>query len=234
MILKNRRVLCRLEQAISTAKRRPTTTITTSTNTATPRTSASTSSPSMSIMATPFCMGSVMNVEASILARIAPSVRRSVLIGNPLPVIKHPLRMAEELAEIDLISRGRLVTGWVRGAGSEQFFNNANPPTTARCSTKRTTSSSRRGRDPVRGATKANIFIIATSIRGRCRIRNRIRRCGFPGRSVPRPSQWCAEHRLSRISGLVRRWGRPAICGTSTRTKRPSMAIRPGRRTSAI
>jgi alkanesulfonate monooxygenase SsuD/methylene tetrahydromethanopterin reductase-like flavin-dependent oxidoreductase (luciferase family) len=52
---------------------------------------------------------------------------RLVLIGNPLPVIKHPLRMAEELAEIDLISRGRLVTGWVRGAGSEQFFNNANP-----------------------------------------------------------------------------------------------------------
>ena len=34
---------------------------------------------------------------------------------------------AWELAEIDLISRGRLITGWVRGAGSEQFFNNANP-----------------------------------------------------------------------------------------------------------
>ena len=28
---------------------------------------------------------------------------------------------------IDLISGGRLVPGWVRGAGSEQFFNNANP-----------------------------------------------------------------------------------------------------------
>ena len=46
----------------------------------------------------PFCMGSVMNVEASILARITTRVR-IVLIGNPLPVIKHPLRMAEELAE---------------------------------------------------------------------------------------------------------------------------------------
>ncbi len=75
---------------------------------------------------TPFCMGSVMNVEAAILARITKKVR-IVLVGNPLPVIKHPLRMAEELAEIDLISRGRLVAGWVRGAGSEQFFNHANP-----------------------------------------------------------------------------------------------------------
>ena len=74
----------------------------------------------------PICMGSVMNVEASILARIT-SRAKIVLVGNPLPVLKHPLRMAEELAEIDLISRGRLVTGWVRGAGSEQFFNNANP-----------------------------------------------------------------------------------------------------------
>jgi alkanesulfonate monooxygenase SsuD/methylene tetrahydromethanopterin reductase-like flavin-dependent oxidoreductase (luciferase family) len=74
----------------------------------------------------PFCMGSVMNVEAAVLASRTKRVK-IVLIGNPLPVLKHPLRMAEELAEIDLISRGRLVTGWVRGAGSEQFFNNANP-----------------------------------------------------------------------------------------------------------
>jgi len=74
----------------------------------------------------PICMGNVMNVEAAILARITHTAK-IVLIGNPLPVIKHPLRMAEELATIDLISRGRLVTGWVRGAGSEQFFNNANP-----------------------------------------------------------------------------------------------------------
>src|SRR5579863_5004229 len=75
---------------------------------------------------TPFCMGAVMNVEASILARITKKVR-IVLLGNPLPTFKNPLRMAEELATIDCISRGRLVPGWVRGAGSEQVFNNANP-----------------------------------------------------------------------------------------------------------
>ena len=75
---------------------------------------------------TPFCMGAVMNVEASILARITKKAR-IVLLGNPLPTFKNPLRVAEELATIDCISRGRLVPGWVRGAGSEQIFNNANP-----------------------------------------------------------------------------------------------------------
>src|SRR5271155_486047 len=75
---------------------------------------------------TPFCMGAVMNVEASILARITKKAR-IVLLGNPLPTFKNPLRIAEELATIDCISYGRLVPGWVRGAGSEQIFNQANP-----------------------------------------------------------------------------------------------------------
>ncbi|HEX3409054.1 MAG TPA: LLM class flavin-dependent oxidoreductase [Candidatus Binataceae bacterium] len=75
---------------------------------------------------TPFCMGAVMNVEASILARITKKAR-IVLLGNPLPTFKNPLRIAEELATIDCISHGRLVPGWVRGAGSEQIFNQANP-----------------------------------------------------------------------------------------------------------
>jgi len=74
----------------------------------------------------PFCMGAVLNVEAAVLARITERVK-IVLIGNPIPVSRNPLRLAEELAMIDLISRGRLVTGWVRGAGPEQFCNNINP-----------------------------------------------------------------------------------------------------------
>ena len=75
---------------------------------------------------TPFCLGAVMDVEAAILARITKRVK-IVLLGNPLPTVGNPLRLAEELAEIDMISGGRLVSGWVRGAGSEQFANNANP-----------------------------------------------------------------------------------------------------------
>jgi alkanesulfonate monooxygenase SsuD/methylene tetrahydromethanopterin reductase-like flavin-dependent oxidoreductase (luciferase family) len=74
---------------------------------------------------TPFCMGAVMDVEAAVLARITKRVK-IVLLGNPLPV-GDPLRLAEELAMIDMISGGRLVPGFVRGAGSEQIANNINP-----------------------------------------------------------------------------------------------------------
>lgn len=75
---------------------------------------------------TPFCLGSVMDVEAAILAK-ATKRARIVLLGNPVPTVANALRLAEELAMIDLISGGRLVPGWVRGAGSEQLANNANP-----------------------------------------------------------------------------------------------------------
>ncbi len=76
---------------------------------------------------TPFCMGGVMNVEAAILARITKKAK-IVLLGNVLPIWDDPLWLAEELAEIDMISRGRLVTGWVRGTGRESVAHNAQPP----------------------------------------------------------------------------------------------------------
>jgi alkanesulfonate monooxygenase SsuD/methylene tetrahydromethanopterin reductase-like flavin-dependent oxidoreductase (luciferase family) len=76
---------------------------------------------------TPFCMGGVMNVEAAILARITKKAK-IVLLGNVLPIWDDPLWLAEELAEIDMISRGRLVTGWVRGTGRESVAHNAQSP----------------------------------------------------------------------------------------------------------
>src|ERR1700737_3282210 len=75
---------------------------------------------------TPFCLGAVMDVEAAILAAKTKRVK-IVLLGNPVATVGNQLRLAEELAMIDLISGGRLVPGWVRGAGSEQLANNANP-----------------------------------------------------------------------------------------------------------
>jgi alkanesulfonate monooxygenase SsuD/methylene tetrahydromethanopterin reductase-like flavin-dependent oxidoreductase (luciferase family) len=50
-----------------------------------------------------------------------------VLLGNPLPLADNPVRLAEELAMIDMISRGRLVSGFVRGGGQEQLATGVNP-----------------------------------------------------------------------------------------------------------
>lgn len=75
---------------------------------------------------TPFCMGGAMNVEASILARITQRAK-IVLLGNILPIWDDPLWLVEQLAMIDMISRGRLVSGWVRGTGRESVAHNVPP-----------------------------------------------------------------------------------------------------------
>src|SRR6266851_4968584 len=74
----------------------------------------------------PFCMQSKCNVFASILAAMTKRVK-IVLLGNPLPLADNPVRLAEELAMIDMISRGRLVSGFVRGGGQEQLAAGVNP-----------------------------------------------------------------------------------------------------------
>ena len=74
----------------------------------------------------PFCMQAKTNIMASILAHATEQVK-IVILGNPLPLADNPVRLAEELAMIDMISGGRLVSGFVRGGGTEQIAANANP-----------------------------------------------------------------------------------------------------------
>ena len=74
----------------------------------------------------PFCMQAQITVWASILAAATERVK-IVLLGTPLPTLENPLQAAESLAMVDMISRGRLVAGIVRGAGTEQYANNVNP-----------------------------------------------------------------------------------------------------------
>ena len=74
----------------------------------------------------PFCMQPQIAVWASALA-VATQRVKIVLLGSPLPTHENPLATAESLAMIDMLSKGRLVAGIVRGAGTEQYANNVNP-----------------------------------------------------------------------------------------------------------
>ena len=74
----------------------------------------------------PFCMQAKVNIFASILAGMTKRIK-IVLLGNPLPISDNPVRLAEELSMIDMISKGRLVSGFVRGGGVESLAANVNP-----------------------------------------------------------------------------------------------------------
>ena len=65
-------------------------------------------------------------VTASALARRTKRAKIAIL-GSALPLSEHPLMVAEEHAMIDVISGGRLISGFVRGIGAEYHTFGVNP-----------------------------------------------------------------------------------------------------------
>jgi alkanesulfonate monooxygenase SsuD/methylene tetrahydromethanopterin reductase-like flavin-dependent oxidoreductase (luciferase family) len=75
---------------------------------------------------TPSCMDVEVNITGGVLARI--TTRAKILIlGNLLPTTDNPVRLAEEIALVDVISGGRVISGVVRGIGVESWATNTNP-----------------------------------------------------------------------------------------------------------
>ena len=75
------------------------------------------------------CLDVAAPLSLAILAR-QTSKGRICILGNPIANRADPLRIAEEMAMIDCISRGRLDAGFVRGVPYEVFAANTNPTTT--------------------------------------------------------------------------------------------------------
>ncbi|GIT45181.1 MAG: hypothetical protein Ct9H300mP11_31170 [Chloroflexota bacterium] len=71
-------------------------------------------------------MNASCNLTAAILARITKQAK-IFLLGNILPIHENPTRLAEEIAMIDVISGGRVISGLVRGTGVETVSTNINP-----------------------------------------------------------------------------------------------------------
>lgn len=66
------------------------------------------------------------NIIAAMLARRTERIEIAVL-GNAIALRDHPLRVAEEIAMLDNISRGRIVSGFVRGIGFEYYVQSVSP-----------------------------------------------------------------------------------------------------------
>lgn len=76
--------------------------------------------------ATATCMDPAAPIVAGILSRITKNAR-IVLLGNPVANRKDPVRVAEEMAMVDLLSHGRLEVGFVRGVPYEVSAVNSKP-----------------------------------------------------------------------------------------------------------
>ena len=74
----------------------------------------------------PLNMMPSINVIGAALARTTKK-GKIVFLGNVLPIHENPVRIAEEVAMIDIMSGGRVVCGIVRGVGQETFATNVNP-----------------------------------------------------------------------------------------------------------
>ena len=61
------------------------------------------------------------NIMAACLARRTKQAKL-VILGNVLPLYDHPQRVAEEIAVLDVITKGRVISGMVVGTGDGIFF----------------------------------------------------------------------------------------------------------------
>ena len=71
----------------------------------------------------PYGLDNSPNVFLAYVAR-ATSRMKLTMLGNLLPIHGHPLRVAEELAMLDVLTRGRLIAGFVRGIPREPLVYN--------------------------------------------------------------------------------------------------------------
>lgn len=66
------------------------------------------------------------NLMAAALARRTRHVKLAIL-GNAIGLRDHPLRVAEEIAMLDVLSGGRVISGFVRGIGCEHLSLGIDP-----------------------------------------------------------------------------------------------------------
>ena len=136
---------------------------------------------------TPSCMDVEVNITGGILARTTAKAK-ILMLGNMLPTSDNPVRLAEEIAMLDVISGGRIVSGFVVASALKAGPTTPTLSTTGSGSKSATTSSSRLGLPRDRSAGRGSTTITEQSTRGCCRFNSPIRRYGCPAPAVRKRS----------------------------------------------
>ena len=64
-------------------------------------------------------------IAANLIARTSRA--KIAIVGRALPLVNNPVNIAEEFAMLDNLSKGRIITGFVRGIGNEYHATGINP-----------------------------------------------------------------------------------------------------------
>jgi alkanesulfonate monooxygenase SsuD/methylene tetrahydromethanopterin reductase-like flavin-dependent oxidoreductase (luciferase family) len=72
-----------------------------------------------------WCMKPSVNVDAAVIAKVTKRVKIAML-GNVI-ALNDPVKMAEEIAMLDCISGGRIISGFVRGTAVETLHAGISP-----------------------------------------------------------------------------------------------------------
>ena len=73
-----------------------------------------------------WCMKPAVNIDAAVISKVTRNTKIAIL-GNVI-AINDPIRMAEEIAMLDCISGGRIISGFVRGTAVETLQGGVAPP----------------------------------------------------------------------------------------------------------
>jgi len=140
------------------------------------------------------------NLIASALIQRTKTAKIAVL-GRALPIVGNPINIAEEFAMLDVLSKGRLIAGFVRGIGAEYHSTGVNPAFSHERFHEAHDLIIKAWTRPGRSSSRAITSAIVTSISGRGPIRRRIRRSGF--------RRWARAKPLNgrrRRSANIRSW----------------------------
>ena len=135
---------------------------------------------------TPSCMDVEVNITGGILARVTNRAK-ILMLGNMLPTSDNPVRLAEEIAMLDVISGGRIISGFVRGIGIESWANNTNPVYNRERFEECHDLIKKTWTTPGPFRWRASTTTIAPSTRGCCPYSSRTRPAGCPAPAAPRP-----------------------------------------------